>query len=185
MIYGAELDVSSLNHGYDRAIVINSSPSILPLRHSAYKYSGNNPPAPGGGSKVLAFLFHTSFVSGTVIFRHGVTFAICAGSPERRRPDSHGFHPKTNSIPSIIHSNYGNQPSRPLAVEGSLPSDDGEMSNIDDEIDLPSVEEILARAKGRQPHASLPKYVIDLTSESDNDDTAISLRRKHVRSSLP
>lgn len=126
---------------------------------------------------MLAFLFHTFFISGTVIFRHGVTFAICAGSPERRRPDSHGFHPKTNSILSIIHSNYGNQPSRPLAVEGSLPSDD--------EIDLPSVEEILARAKGRQPHASLPKYVIDLTSESDNDDTAISLRRKHVRSSLP
>jgi len=92
------------------------------------------------------------------------------------------LQPKTNSI---LHSNYGNQPFRPLALEGNSSSDDGEISNIDGEIDLPSIEEILARAKSRQPHASLSKCMIDLTGQSD--DIAISLCRKltHFRQAAP
>jgi hypothetical protein len=164
--------------------VINFSPSVPPLRHSVCKYSGT-PPAFEGARFLVSCILHLwhSNLSTQRHFRNLCRLPRAYRTRLRWLPSA--FSRRQTAFPSIVHSNYGNQPFRPLALEGSSSSDDGEISNIDDEIDLPpSTEEIPARAKSRQPHASLPKCMIDLTGKGD-DDTAISLRRKRVHSSVP
>lgn len=63
-------------------------------------------------------------------------------------------------------------------------SEDGEISDSDDDNDLPSVKKILAHAKRVQPQTWPPESVIDLTGESDDNDTVVSLHRKHPSSSV-
>jgi len=61
---------------------------------------------------------------------------------------------------------------------------DGEISRSDDDNDLPSVKKILAHAKRVQPQTWPPESVINLAGESDDNDTAVSLHRKHPGSSV-
>jgi hypothetical protein len=58
-----------------------------------------------------------------------------------------------NSFHFAFPSYYGMQPSRTSPLETGSCSDDREMSDVDFDSDLPSIHEILARAKTRQPQA--------------------------------
>jgi hypothetical protein len=74
------------------------------------------------------------------------------------------------------------RPSKTPAREGGCSSDDEEMSDVDDDSDLPSIKEILKCAKSRQPQTRPPESVIDLTDESDDDDDDYHLVSPHRNS---
>ena len=93
---------------------------------------------------------------------------------------------KDRSFPLASLSDSGIQPSRFPAGEGVCFSENGEILDSDDsddgdDDDLPSVSEILARARGVQLQAGRRGPVIDLACESDSDDGEVSWHRKASR----
>jgi hypothetical protein len=88
---------------------------------------------------------------------------------------------KERSFPLPSLSDSGIQPSRFPAGEDVCFPKNREIHGDDDDDDLPSVSEILARARRVQPQAGRRGPVIDLTCESDSDDGEVSWRRKVSR----
>lgn len=86
-----------------------------------------------------------------------------------------------NGFSSTSLPDYGVQPSSPPVLDG-VPSDQGEISDSDDDYDLPSVKKIMARVERVHPQTWPPESVIDLTGESDDDVTEVSLHRKYLGS---
>ena len=89
---------------------------------------------------------------------------------------------KEKSFPLTSLCNSGIQPSR-FPAGGVCFAENGEIldSNDDDDDDLPSVNEILARSRRVQPQVGPPAPVIDLTYESDSDDGEVSWHREAAR----
>jgi hypothetical protein len=71
-------------------------------------------------------------------------------------------------------------PSRPPALDG-VSSGYREISDSDDGDDLPSVEKVLARSKRMQSQMWPPGSKIDISGESDDDNTMVRLHGKNTQ----
>jgi hypothetical protein len=127
----------------------------------------------------LGFSLPRFFTSRKASLAPCIPFVIYTASPVNRKPVSNGVHvhsaEEEQFPPPVSLSDYGVQPSRLPGLEGVCFSENGEILDSDDsEDDLPSVSEIVARSSRVPVQTRPPRPVVDLTCNSDDDDTEVS-----------
>ena len=124
----------------------------------------------------LSFSLPRFFTSRKASLAPCIPFVIYTASPVNRKPVSNGVHvhsAEEEQFPPVSLSHYGVQPSRLPGLEGVCFSENGEIldsddSDDEDEGDLPSVSEIVARSSRVPVRTRPPRPVVDLTCNSDD-----------------